>query len=222
MAIIPNSQKTFSVNEGVNTVYGGSASMKALSQWYTMQDITDTVRPYKVYTALLTQSGGDGPSLGYGDEMFTIGVTYTITANPDNYDLTIYGAPDNNVGTSFVSNQTTVLPYTTSLEFEYNTGAPVATVLENTLDEDITYLYNGVGYYSILTPNNTFTANKTYSVLQLWADEGASPRLGFIERASTTELSLILTDMNGNPSDNLGGPQNPVYFLTSIEIRVYN
>jgi hypothetical protein len=57
MAIIPNSQKTFSVNEGVNTVYGGSAAMKALSQWYTMQDITDTVRPYKVYTALLSQGG---------------------------------------------------------------------------------------------------------------------------------------------------------------------
>jgi hypothetical protein len=110
----------------------------------------------------------------------------------------------------------------TALLAQEGINPPVATVLENTLDEDITWMYNGVGSYSILTPNNTFTANKTYSVLQVWADDGVSPRLGFIGRASTTELSLTLTDLNGNPSDTLGTTQNPVYFLTSIEIRVYS
>jgi hypothetical protein len=110
----------------------------------------------------------------------------------------------------------------TALLTQEGENAPVATVLENTLDEDITYQYNGAGNYSILTPNNTFTANKTYSVLQLWADDGVSPRLGFIGWASTNELYITLTDTNGNTADTLGNNQNPVYFLTSIEIRVYN
>ena len=110
----------------------------------------------------------------------------------------------------------------TALLSQTGIDAPVATVLENTLDEDITYQYNGAGNYSILTPNNTFTANKTYSVLQLWADDGVSPRLGFIGWASTNELYLTLTDPNGIPADTLGNNSSPVYFLTSIEIRVYN
>ena len=110
----------------------------------------------------------------------------------------------------------------TALLSQTGTNPPVATVLENTLDEDITYQYNSAGYYSILTPNNTFTANKTYSVLQLWADDGVSPRLGFIGRASTNELLITLTDPNGIPADTLGSNSIPVYFLTSIEIRVYN
>jgi hypothetical protein len=110
----------------------------------------------------------------------------------------------------------------TALLTQTGIDAPVATVLENTLGTNITYQYNGIGNYSILASNDLFTANKTYSVLQLWADDGISPRLGFIGRASTSELYMTLTDTNGNTVDTLGDNQNPVYFLTSIEIRVYN
>ena len=110
----------------------------------------------------------------------------------------------------------------TALLTQTGINPPVATVLENTLGTNITYQYNGIGNYSILASNDLFTANKTYSVLQLWADDGVSPRLGFIGRASTSELCMTLTDTNGNPADTLGDNQNPVYFLTSIEIRVYN
>ena len=170
-------------------------------------------RPYEVYTALLTQSGGSNILPGYGDEMFTIGVTYTIIANPDNYDLTIYGAPNNNVGTSFVSNQTTVLPYTTSLEFEYDTGAPVVTVLENTIG-GIWFTYNSSGVY-LGTSDGLFTENKTFFLLQNTSDNNPNIVDAIIFRANN-DILTIRTLQSGS------GYENNWLYNTPIEIRVYN
>jgi hypothetical protein len=193
----------------------------------SVEDLAAQIAPepaYKVYTALLTQSGGDDLQ-SQNSGSLTIGRTYFINSTPSLYgsDFTNVGAPNNNTGTYFVATGTTpnwgINPDPDMLT--YNTGAPVVTVLENTIG-NIYYQYNGTGNYSILTTNSLFTANKTYSVLQLWADDGISPRLGFISRASTSELNMTLTDTNGNPADTLGAISNPVYLLTSIEIRVYN
>jgi hypothetical protein len=178
--------------------------------------------PYKVYTALLSQSGGDDPYAIITPQPLVIGQTYKINVYNSGDDFTNVGAPSNALDVLFVATGTTPAVWTNGSELFTNGGAPVVTVLENTLDEDIAYQYNQPGFYSILTPNNTFTANKTYSVLQLWADDGVSPRLGFIGWASTNELYITLTDPNGIPADTLGDNQSPVYFLTSIEIRVYN
>ena len=52
----------------------------------------------------------------------------------------------------------------TALLSQTGTNPPVATVLENTLDADITYQYSAPGAYAIVTPNNTFIPNKTYTV----------------------------------------------------------
>jgi len=63
MAIIPADEKVFMVSKSTNTTYSGSAALKAMSEWYTMQDISDSiVAPYKVFTALLTQSGITPPT----------------------------------------------------------------------------------------------------------------------------------------------------------------
>ena len=64
MATIPNTQKILTSSADVDTTYGGPASLKEMNTWYTMQDISDSVvvtAPYKVYTALLTQSGTSAP-----------------------------------------------------------------------------------------------------------------------------------------------------------------
>lgn len=45
MAIIPLNEKVFMVNNSTNTTYSGSAALKAMQQWYTMQDISDTIGP---------------------------------------------------------------------------------------------------------------------------------------------------------------------------------
>jgi hypothetical protein len=43
MAIIPAEEKVFMVSNSTNTIYSGSASLKAMQQWYTMQDVIDSV-----------------------------------------------------------------------------------------------------------------------------------------------------------------------------------
>lgn len=43
MAIIPNDEKVFMVDKTTNTRFSGSAATKAMQEWYTMQDVIDTV-----------------------------------------------------------------------------------------------------------------------------------------------------------------------------------
>jgi hypothetical protein len=88
MAIIPADEKVFMVDKRTNTIYGGSQSLQDMQQWYTMQDVTDSVRPYKVYTALLTQTGENAPVATVlentiGDISFTYesAGSYTINSN---------------------------------------------------------------------------------------------------------------------------------------------
>ena len=43
MSIIPATDKVYMVRQDVDTTYGGSEALKVLQNWYTMQDIVDTV-----------------------------------------------------------------------------------------------------------------------------------------------------------------------------------
>ena len=43
MSIIPATDKVYMVRQDVNTTYGGSDALKVLQNWYTMQDLIDTV-----------------------------------------------------------------------------------------------------------------------------------------------------------------------------------
>jgi hypothetical protein len=61
------------------------------------------LRPYRVFTALLTQNGANDPNLLINNPL-TIGVTYEILSTDlDTADFTNVGAPNNNVGTKFVA-----------------------------------------------------------------------------------------------------------------------
>lgn len=189
---------------------------KGYREWLNLDQFIDSRIPaptYKVYTALLTQSGGDAEANldGDGGEIEK-GFTYTISANPDNYDLTIYGASNNEVGTIFVSNQTIFLSYTSSLELSYNEGAPVVTVLENTIG-DIWFTYVGVGVYRINNLEDLFLTNKTFiSNKSIVGDNSGS--FWSIENDSNSMLIGTL-DSSGINIDSLIS-NHP------IEIRVYN
>jgi hypothetical protein len=221
MATIPSSQKTFSVNEGVNTVYGGSASMKALSQWYTMQDITDTVRPYQVYTALLTQSGES--EIDYiSNGSLTVGRTYMIVDVPvDGCDFTNVGAPNNEVDTLFVATGTTPNKWGTPSEGEntlsFDLGAPVVTVLENTIG-NIWFTYDGIGAYAAHS-DDLFTINKT--VTQMLPEqyiEGLTDIFNYQSFPTNVNMIAIGSLANYNSEDSRLGN----YAQNAIEIRVYN
>jgi hypothetical protein len=168
----------------------------------------------------LTQSGGDVPQSIYEGEL-TIGVTYFIngSAIEDGCDFTNVGAPNNNSGTYFVATGNTPNWGTTTNPdmLTYNTGAPVVTVLENTIGNVwFEYIVSGLpgatgGEYlvksdGLFTPNKTVTFGDTYfyNVVSYWVNYGINDTNG-----------VYIKTYNGNLS-------NDVLNNTPIEIRVYN
>ena len=187
---------------------------------------------YKVYTALLTQSGGDGPAGNCSDDPqpLVIGVTYQISLNDGTGDFTNVGAPNNNIGTYFVATGTTPNNWGTPGDvcLDYNTGAPVVTVLENTIGNIYwnTDPLGTIGVYWITCDNGLF-ANTVVTFIS--GGEGfvagysgsaygnsfpLGPGTGIIKQSSST-LILLTTDSTGTLSQGM---------LTEypIEIRVYN
>jgi hypothetical protein len=174
---------------------------------------------YKVYTALLTQSGGDGgESYLYDGDSLIIGVTYEIFQNGDGFsDFTNVGAPNNDVGTTFVATGTTPNswgnPDISTGTLKYNTGAPVATVLENTIG-NIWFTYEQQGKYSI-NSNVLTPVNKTVffiGPLNNQVDSG----ICVLDANSTDSKILFWTQL-------ISGPYvDDLLFNTPIEIRVYN
>ena len=171
------------------------------------------LQPYKVYTALLTQSGGNDPLnlLSQDSPSLTIGVTYEITDDGGSgWDFTNVGAPNNDLGTYFVATGTTPADWGTNGMLQYNTGAPVVTVLENTIG-NVWFTYMGTGECSI-NSDGLFTSNKTVFF-------GSASGLGddvIILAALDNIPNLVevrVVDSTIAPADNYG---------SSIEIRVYN
>jgi hypothetical protein len=193
---------------------------------FTISDIINLVpgivpyqASYKVFTALLTQNGGDSSaSLNYDDvpggPSLSIGTTYVIEDNADGLDMTNVGAPNNNVGTYFIATGTTPASWGFGI-LGYNTGAPVATVLENTIG-NIWFTYDEDGRY-IINSNNLFTLNKTI----LFASSMNNGN--DINNHTATiyqDQSQLLFWAFGNTGDSNENLDNSIPL--PIEIRVYN
>ena len=214
MAIIPAEEKVFMVSNSTNTTYSGSAALKAMQQWYTMEDVTNTVRPYQVFTALLTQSGGDNVEQISSGEL-TAGVTYLFAQSQAGDDFRNVGGPlvtyaDEFLGTSFVATLTATPNNWVEAVLIYNTGAPVATVLENTIG-NIWFTYDSLGTY-IIKSNSLFTDNKFALFMGNMVTEPAVNISCIKIDESTVYMSVTQAD---NSAD--GELTN-----TPIEIRVYN
>lgn len=173
---------------------------------------------YKVYTALLTQSGGSNLVV-LNSGLLTIGTTYWIN-ECEGVDFTNVGAPNNDANTYFVATGTT--PNSWGINegigdvLITNTGAPVATVLENTIGNIVwTYEFAGT-YYANLT--NAFPLNKVY-VSILTTEEGISNSSNNIFHVSENMIAVYTLDNTSASVDGLLGVRG---FGTPIEIRVYN
>jgi hypothetical protein len=184
----------------------------------TVQEIGSFNRPYKVYTALLTQSGGTNLQtlLFDNSEPFPtieIGTTYEITQIGPDIDFTLIGSPDNNVGTKFVATGTYAGTgnSTNASLLNYNTGAPVVTVLENTIG-NVWFEYR-----NNIASDELFIENKTVCFMQLTTDVSAPDATLYSITTSNSQSSLslnwydVVNDIDGTPPTN-----------TPIEIRVYN
>jgi hypothetical protein len=164
---------------------------------------------YKVYTALLTQSGNEDLS-NISSGFLTIGVTYLIYDLEDvvGADFTNVGASNNNVGTYFVATGTTPIWGTNPIGvgiLQYNTGAPVVTVLENTIG-NIWFTYEGIGTYYV-NSGGLFTLNKTFA---------PSVVINNIPQI----ISLVVG--NRNVIELVNNEGDSTLNNTPIEIRVYN
>ena len=182
----------------------------------TYKSLSELAPTYKVYTALLTQSGGDNPS-DIMNSPLTIGVTYTINNYNPSYtlgDFTNVGAPNNNIGTPFVATGTTPNDWGSGIVLVYNEGTPVVTVLENTIG-NIWFTYDDVGFYYVKS-NGLFIDNKT-AVFIGPLDLNASTPIVQTDHSSNDSSTyfIVTSDTNGNGA-------NGMLFNTPIEIRVYN
>jgi len=222
MAIIPSTAKVLNQYENVNTTYGGSKAMKAQSKWYTMQDIEDTInasKPYKVFTALLTQSGEDDPNNEWssGSGAVPVGITFEITGNDEGTaDFTNIGSPNNEVGTFFVSTGGNPNNWGVSDNgtLGFNTGAPVATVLENTIG-NIWFTYIAVGSYQMVS-DGLFPSNKTILMTPTIQEvEGPTDLYNTMISGPDVNVFYISNFYNFVKVDNF-------FNKIPIEIRVYN
>jgi hypothetical protein len=182
---------------------------------------TTNTRPYKVYTALLTQSGGD--NIEYQNiGLLTVGVTYFINDIQVGMDFTNVGSPNNDVGTYFVATGTTPNNWGIdigSTVLRYNTGAPVVTVLENTIG-NIWFTWEGNGNYWI-TSNGLFTINKTWGI----SDSVFAQTTTFTEPVVIDVSGYLGSDPPNTISIRLIGGDfsgDDLLNKTPIEIRVYN
>ena len=171
-----------------------------------------TTPKYKVYTALLTQTGESSPADKTQGDSLDLGVTYTIAQNTENADLTVFGAPNSNLGTSFVCTTAGVLPSIGSINLSYDIGAPVVTVLENTIG-NIWFTYNSVGSYIVTLANVGFQQNDTALFLSNSSYNQNGIVWTYVDGGGT--ISIETADLSGNYGDGY-------LFRNTLEIRVYN
>jgi len=181
----------------------------------TLFSLKEAATPkYKVFTALVTQSGGDD-SVGQTSGTLVIGRTYYISNDCCGADFTNVGAPNNNLGTYFVA--TGEVPNTwggTPLgdpQLTYNTGAPIATVLENTIG-NISFDYGAEGVYVILC-NDLFVEDKTWYTPVIISNT-ANKTNGEIVWRDVNQIRII-TNLDEALADG-------ILNNTPIEIRIYN
>ena len=93
MAIIPADEKVFMVDKRTNTTYGGSQALQDMQQWYTMQDIIETVGelPYTSYSALVNQTDTNPPTSTILSNNTTLTFTWSYVG-VGRYDLNISSA----------------------------------------------------------------------------------------------------------------------------------
>ena len=216
MARIESYVKASSPISGADKLIGTDSANNNETKNFTIQEISDFVGlgPYKVYTALLSQGGGDFVEELTAGNTLSLGVTYYIFINEDNVDLTVFGAPNSNEGTSFVCTQVGNLPGSASISLQYNKGAPVVKVLENTIGY-IWFGFNADGDYRVFS-DNLFPLDKTFITIGSAAE-------GALNGAYVTVVPATDSIMYINSAiTNTLAAVNDELFNTSFEIRIYN
>lgn len=171
---------------------------------------------YRVFTALLTQNGGnDNQSLS--SSAVTQGITYFIDGAGSNSDFSNVGGPV--IGTNsyyFIATNSDIPNDYDGANLLYDTGAPVATVLENTIG-NVWFTYNDGGVYFLksigLFGNDELKVPKYENVIVDIDNDGI-----YYIRSNWEDNNTIIVQTRINGADR----ENSLLNNTLIEIRVYN
>lgn len=177
-------------------------------------DTISGVIPYKVYTALLTQSGVNEQFQILSGPL-TKGVTYYFEFPAEGYwDYSNLGGPIYPDTIPFVATSNDIPNNYGYNGLFYNTGAPVVTVLENTIGNIWFLNAGGPG------GNYQFRSDGLFS--------GTIPKFENVLQVDTGSPGYVLIFKNDNETLNIntflsdGNTSNDLLNNTPIEIRVYN
>jgi hypothetical protein len=164
------------------------------------------VIPPKVYVALLTQT-----TVSTTSGLLVVGKTYLIMNLVAGDDFANVGYTSINI--PFIATGTTPTNWTNSTEvINVTDSVPVATVLENTIGEVPTYVYENPGSYSLKTVGAIMLETKT--AVTVGASRNTSKTLCEVTYNSDTELLILTNNLSGTFIDN-------VLYQTKIEISIY-
>ena len=213
MAIIPTTDKVYMVSDNTNTIYGGSAALQAMSQWYTMQDIIDSV-PTGASGFNITLPQVTDPNLFYTNNIN--GATFTNFVQIPNYMYATPFIPANDLTVSKLSIQVATLAigsFSRILVYADVNGRPSGVLIESVFLDCSTL---GTKTYNVAY---TFEAGTTY-----WLVVQSSSNQTLRAIPSTGLMPLGVTSAGGSPSSTLSGgsyvfgdepPVTPILSLTA-------
>lgn len=196
-----------------NTVSANTANITNLTSGTVSATTYLNVSKYKVFTTLLSQSSsGTTYTADSQSSNFIVGQTYTI----DNYisgdDFTNVGASSNQTGLKFIATGITASTWTGNSIVSYNSGTPVANILENTLPFSLYFSRGNTGTYA----TNTFSSNYKVAVFGTNSVNSTIVSFGIYSAGPYNNYIQITTqDLSGYTVDSK-------LSNTFLEIRVYN
>jgi hypothetical protein len=195
MAIIPIDEKVFMVDTRTNTTYGGSAALQAMQQWYTMQDVVDTVEDTIPVSPLYSATFFDTTNQTNGGATVANQVRLDSTQRTNGFTL----GPDNrinivNTDTYFISLQ---------LQLAFTGGASNYNVtVWFTVDDVI--VPNSAYTFSTSSAQNDQTLASITDTIQL----NAGQYLKFYWWSPATGMKLLPTAAGTNPTRPLSPSAN--------------
>lgn len=201
----------------LNATQDGENTASRIAQMYI--DIIDSkynrdenIKPYKVFSANLTQVGKNIIEETINSGTLTKGVCYKFTQT-DGGDFSNLGAPDNNIGTTFLCTENAEPNNwgNGATQLVYRSGLPVCNVFENDFD-NIYFDFDttGQGQYALKCDefvNGNMFVSISHSVL---SDTGYTT---YVSEGDKVWIVTYAQDWSAD-DDRLSN--------TSIEIRVYN
>jgi len=201
MSIIPATDKVFMVTENTNTTYGGSAALQAMSEWYTMQDIIDTVESTIPVSQLYSATFLDTTTQNNGGATVANQARLSSTQNANGFTL----GPDNRI--NVVNAGTYYIDFSAQLDFTGGATAPYNVTVWYTVDDTI--VTNSAFTFTTTGGQNDQTLARITDTIALTAGQ----YIKFYWWSAVTGMKLLATAAGTNPTR----PLSP-----SVNVSIFN